>query len=475
MWPSMRRSESLGLGERSPLNDSQLAHFADYLAGLKHALHSRGMPVTIVTGNEASDLDSMASSIAVAYFKHVAGLANDSKPKRAFVPMINIPRADLRLRPEVIRAFEIAFKEEAAEAVQASDLFARVPFRDEVDFLSLEEHNDLRVILTDHNKLAPHQASLADLVDGVLDHHEDERLYLGAGERVIDGVASCCTLAARLWMGHPDLFAAHMPRELALLLLEAILVDSSSLSGSVTTDIDKACAKFLYSQLGREGGKEARKEYFRALTDELSAAKKLLRQLKSDELLRRDCKEIDVEGLRIGISTISWSLDGEDGWIARDTGPEGYEASARAIGTAIVQFANRMGLNMVQLLLRKGKGSLYERQIVMVCRESVAIEADRAVESTLMRMGEDASAVRVLSSESWKAVFEELEKHADMDLEPLAIPGLGPESEFVDGRSKKWIVRCYTQRNAEASRKKMVPALQQVILKVAGPASDAES
>lgn len=470
MWPHMKRTNSLSLEtRRSSIQDRSLGNFADYLEGIKSALQERGQPITVVFGNEAGDLDSMASALSVAYFKHCVALSDKTKEQRVFVPMINIPRTDLRLRPEVIRAFEIAFREDAAEMLQASDLFARIPFRDEVMLDVLAERNDLHIILTDHNRLAPFQSAFGDKVSGIYDHHADEGMYKKSYDRVIDSVGSCCTLAARLWMEEPDLMVTYMPRELSLLLLEAIIVDTASLSSSVTTETDKSAAKFLYQRLGRDRSRDARKEYYKALADEMSSAKKLLRQLKSDELLRRDCKEIEVESVKIAISTISWSIDGSDGWIARDDRGAGLEESAKKIAGEIVRFARKRTLDMVLLLLRKGKGDLYERQIVVCCREKISkLQQQAAVEGTLKRMGQDASVVRVLEYETLDSLFKELEDHADMDLEPLAIPGLGPQTEFTDEEGAKWFFRCYTQLNTEASRKKVVPALQEVITKVAG-------
>jgi len=469
----MKRTDSLSLDtRRNSIQNRSLGHFVDYLRGLKPALLEKDLPVTVVFGNEAGDLDSMASAISIAYYKHVVNLTDPSKrERRAFVPMINIPRKDLRLRPEVIRAFEIAFPEAEEEEVHASELFSRVPFRDDVDMELLTETKELRLILTDHNHLAPFQntGDLPNRVSGIFDHHADEGYYLDAYDRIIDPLGSCCTLAARLWMENPDAMVSYLPRELGHLLLIAILVDTASLGSSVTSESDKSCAKFLYTRLGRDPSRDARKSYFKALAGELSHAKKLLRTLNSDELLRRDCKEIHASDLKIAISTISWSIDGPDGWIARDSdsADASPETSARAIANDIIQFARSRELDMVLLLLRKGKGDLYERQIVLACKPSISDRiAERAVGRTLKRMGQDASAVRVLEYDKMDTLFRELEGHEDMDLEPLEVPGLGPHVE-MELEGQKWMIRCYTQLNVDASRKKVVPALQQVLSKVA--------
>lgn len=121
---------------------------------------------------------------------------------------------------------------------------------------------------------------------------------------------------------------------------------------------------------------------------------------------------------------------------------------------------------MIVVLLRKGKGDSYERQIVLACRPKMKKNAESAVENALVKMGQAASAVRVLPAKMDK-LFNELEHHKDMDIEPLTILGLGPQSELEDESGKTWIIRCYKQHNVSASRKKVVPALQQVITRVA--------
>lgn len=248
---------------RTDIQDRSLSHFAEYWEEIKLALLERDHPVTIVFGNKAGDLDSMASAITIAYNMHVANLMDPAEgdEHRAFVPMINISRADLRLRPEVIRAFEVAFKEGTQEIMQASDLFARVPFRDETNLDCLADRKNLRLILTDHNKLALFQnfGDLSTRVSGVFDHHADENHYLNAKDRIMEAVGSCCTLSARLWMGNTEAMTTYMPRELSHLLLYAILVDTDTLHSSVSTETDKTCAKFLYSNLGLEATKDARK------------------------------------------------------------------------------------------------------------------------------------------------------------------------------------------------------------------------
>jgi inorganic pyrophosphatase/exopolyphosphatase len=55
-----------------------------------------GAPVRVILGNEASDLDSMVSSIAYAYLLSQAHTAIID----VVLPVMNIPRSEFRLRTE---------------------------------------------------------------------------------------------------------------------------------------------------------------------------------------------------------------------------------------------------------------------------------------------------------------------------------------------------------------------------------------
>ncbi|KAJ2385841.1 hypothetical protein H4S02_004138, partial [Coemansia sp. RSA 2611] len=136
-------------------------------------------PLTLVLGNESADLDSMVSSLALAYDL-------STKTPHPVVPIINTPRADLVLRPEC--SLLLSHTLEAAGASLSS-----LTFIDDVD---LARH-PMDIWLVDHNAPASRQAFLEPYVRGIVDHHVDEGKCLGAKERQIEVVASCATLVAQ--------------------------------------------------------------------------------------------------------------------------------------------------------------------------------------------------------------------------------------------------------------------------------------
>ena len=76
-------------------------NFSIYLNGLKNRI-SYENPATIVVGNEAADLDSMASAVLYAYYLNLKDESVNS------FPLINIPKADFKLRTEAVYLFEDA-------------------------------------------------------------------------------------------------------------------------------------------------------------------------------------------------------------------------------------------------------------------------------------------------------------------------------------------------------------------------------
>lgn len=168
--------------------------------------------IQIVMGNEAADLDSMASSIMYAYFKARTAGSNGNS---AFVPLINVPRDDFKLRTEAVYLFR--------EAGIDPGLML---FADEVNLDALKAKGKLKITLIDHNKLASFQEQFADCVVEILDHHKDENLFTNAKPRIIEPVGSAATLVAEALLGQGESLLEHGS---AILLLGTILLDTVNL------------------------------------------------------------------------------------------------------------------------------------------------------------------------------------------------------------------------------------------------------
>ncbi len=247
----------------------------------------------VILGNEASDLDSMASSIAYAWL-----LADDCASKQeTALPVMNIPRDDFKLRTEAVYLFgEVGIE------------VANLMFLDEINLDDLRNQQQLKLVLIDHNKLAPSQEALADVVDEIIDHHKDSKLYPHVTKRTIEPVGSTATLIADRIIERKR---AIDDKGLAMLLLGTILLDTVKLSPNRTTARDEGVVRKLLEVV------DAAKD---ALFEKLQAEKFKTEDLSTYDLLRKDFKQWQAGRTRYGISSVPISVGD---WLAKDDDLEG--------------------------------------------------------------------------------------------------------------------------------------------------------
>lgn len=237
----------------------------------------------VVMGNEAADLDSMASAAVFAWYKtERAGQGADP-----CVPFVPIPREDFKLRTESLYLFE-------AVGLSPDELL----FAEDLDPAALHREGKLSLTLVDHNKLGPAFSGLEGAVKEIVDHHQDEKLYPGAAARTIEGVGSCATLVAEKVLKEiPELLDAGCAR----LLLGTILLDTVNLdekAGRVTPK-DREVADRLIVRSGA-----AQKELF----DRLQFEKFNVAALDTRDLLRKDYKDYSAGSVRYGMSSVLLSF-----------------------------------------------------------------------------------------------------------------------------------------------------------------------
>ena len=229
----------------------------------------------LVMGNEAADLDSMASAVTYAY------LLNAIETDKNVVPLLPIPRADFKLRTEAVYVFRRA-------GIDTNALI----FLDDVDFELLME-NTAELVLVDHNKLAARFQAYGDKVSMILDHHADEDLYAQAFKKVIEPVGSTASLVGEEFKAlAPEL----LDETIATLLYGTILLDTVNLdpeAGRVTPK-DADVAALLADTVATDQG-----EYFKAV----QAAKFDTDGLSTMDLLRKDYKEFQFGDTNCGIAS----------------------------------------------------------------------------------------------------------------------------------------------------------------------------
>ncbi|MBB6482180.1 DHH family phosphoesterase [Spirochaeta isovalerica] len=264
-------------------------NFKTYLKNIKNDL-SYDKPMTVVVGNEAADLDSMATAVLYAYYlKSLDGAVNS-------VPLINIPRADFKLRTEAVYLFDAA-------GIDSDELI----FAEDLDLKRLNDKDLLSLILVDHNKLSTAHSEFLNCITGILDHHADEKQYPEGIFTDIRPVGSASTLVGELFIKNAE---ETVSGPVGTLILGTILLDTVNLDPDAgrVTDADSAVAEKIMAITGLD-----RKELF----DKLQFEKFNVSSLGSYDLLRKDYKEWQMGSVKCGIGSVL--LPVED-WIAKDPG-----------------------------------------------------------------------------------------------------------------------------------------------------------
>ncbi|XP_032938823.1 exopolyphosphatase PRUNE1 isoform X2 [Catharus ustulatus] len=237
-------------------------------------------------GNEACDLDSTVSALALAYF-----LAQSSPaPGAAVVPVLNIPRADFALRSET--TFLLRDRGIAAAALV---------FRDEIDLAGLHRAGLLSLTLVDHHVLPGADAALEEAVVEVLDHRPLERHRGPPCQVTVEPVGSCATLVTeRILQGPPGV----LDRTTAALLHGTILLDCINLSPAAgkVTPRDVACVALLEERFPELPARDA-------VFGALQAAKFDVTGLTTEQMLRKDLKVISNDEVVVAISGIFEDLE----------------------------------------------------------------------------------------------------------------------------------------------------------------------
>ncbi|KAJ1896615.1 Exopolyphosphatase, partial [Kickxella alabastrina] len=278
-------------------------------------------PLTLVLGNESADLDSMVTSITLAY------ILSQTESTMA-IPILNTNRSDLRLRPDCSQLLSSTLH----DATLGETDLRGLTFIDDFDLPALAasaRSGGLNVWLADHNAPSSGQRYLEPLVRGIIDHHVDEGRCLDAPVRVLEPVGSCATLVGGMLRETCE----EIHPALAKMILAPIVLDTSSLSGKEggrTTAKDRAVASWLLPQVRWSTNVANITDDADTFTLDVSDMEALYRaldklkgqtsHLSSYDLLRKDYKQwevLDANGLawQVGISSVGMRMPK---WLARD-------------------------------------------------------------------------------------------------------------------------------------------------------------
>jgi exopolyphosphatase len=293
-----------------------------------------------------------------------------SPPKNTFspiyVPITNIPASDIQLRPEYLAVFKHA-NIESKHLITLDDLPALS------DIQSKLAPENTKWILVDHNAF---QGRLGEIyskrVAGVIDHHDDEgKMPKDTGDepRVIEKSGSCTSLVANYCRSSWDVlsgsamsssaayaqgdslsddaaFVKRWDADVAQLGLASILIDTANLNDeNKTTEHDRKAVDYLEAKIvlcPQLAASFNRTSFYK----EINAAKKNIGSLKLHDILRKDYKQWDQGGQKLGVSSVVKSIH----FLQKKAGDEASAPPSEAFLEALKQFAKERELDMYALM-----------------------------------------------------------------------------------------------------------------------------
>lgn len=322
------------------------------------------------------------------------------------MPVLNLNRDDVRLRPDVILALRNS-------NIDVQNLY----FLDDPGVpKAMDEAPAITIV--DHNNPSANQSSLSPRVVGIIDHHADERLFQNVNPRTIVKTGSCATLVSEYALQLRDDDSAERTEGLlcspacALLLLSAILLDCINMDNSSgkSTPRDVQAAEYLTSLAGltvRE-----RDDLFRSLL----RARSDISQFSALDLLRKDAKIVKVGRDSVIISSVPTRIDDLDS-----------RADSR-LADFVKQFAGEREMSAVVIMLGFSHDGVFARDLVV----------------------------------STGPVGDELAFRLENDEEAKSLQ-LKPATEKLEG------LHCFHQLNTKASRKAVLPVIKSFMSSIQKP------
>lgn len=395
-----------------------------FLAAARSALAAppaqRPVPLTFVVGNESADLDSLCSTLLLAYLR-------SHGPRRALhIPLSNLPRADLALRPELAAVLRRA-------GVRPDDLLTLSDLPNDHPAPAAT-----RWLLVDHNVMTGELGRrFGSRVVGCVDHHQNEGLITAAAADeplVIRHCGSCASLVVEQSQGIWEELASNVvdgpesdaagsggrplwDAQLAHVALGPILIDTTNLtSKDKTTETDVRAVEFAEGLIRRAGVPYDRNAYF----EEITELKQDLSKLDYRGIFRKDYKQWADGGLTLGTSSVAQGF----GYLLDTIGDSGEFLSE------LRKWSEHQQLDIVAVL--------------------TTLELDGKFTRELFVWAFNPDAVKAVKS------------FADKDSSNL---GLEPwqDGKFDDTEGEKEWRMCWRQNRIENSRKQVAPMLREAM------------
>lgn len=227
-----------------------------------------------------------------------------------YIPLSNIPHADLALRPELLPVLRGAH-------LQPSDLLTLSDLPAGSSRLAPDTTSWL---LVDHNALQGELGRVyGSRVVGCIDHHDEEgKVPRDGGDepRLVKKSGSCASLVVEYcreaWSAmsatrDKSVETAKWDAELARVALAPVLIDTAHLENRAkTTDSDVAAVAFLQRLVAAgESGEFDAGAYYR----EIWTAERDVGAFRLVDLLRKDYKQWTENGVHLGVCSVVTDMD----------------------------------------------------------------------------------------------------------------------------------------------------------------------
>ena len=395
-----------------------------------------------------ADLDSFTSSVLYAYLRSLRPPRDAFTP--LYIPLLNVPQADIQLRPEFIKLFHHA-NISAAHLITLDDLPPPSKLEDQLPPANTQW------TLVDHNSLQGNLGSIySSRVHGVIDHHVEEHAVpedTTPEPRVLAKSGSCSSLVVRTFQSTWDAVsssslssgAAHAQSsdsiiddnvvaqgwdaQVAKLALGSILEDTSNLtSESKTMPVDREMVTYLEAKI-QTSAKDARTWNRDKFYEEITRAKKDIEELPLDGILRKDYKQWTENKLKLGMSTVVKPLD----FISKKAAIERPDAEGEAFSAAIRKFVSARDLSIYAIMTTSSTAEgQFQRQLFLQATAAAIAAVNRFTKTAVAELG----------------------------LEDLTIEGITYEQIAARSAGEKLYQRVWQQKAIERSRKQVGPMIR---------------
>ena len=214
-----------------------------------------------VVGHLSPDSDAVCSAIAVCYLKGRLGVECEAR---------------------------------VAEKINGETKFVLEKFGVDVpEILDVVDSGD-EVILVDHSDFSQAVEGMDEAkIVGIVDHHKLGGVKTSVPvEALVRPLGCCCTIVKGLF----DYYKEEIPKDIAGLMLCAILSDTVIFRSPTTTDEDRKVVEELAGVAGVDDVEKLGMEMFRVKSE--------VEGVGAKELVRRDYKDFEIGGKRIGVGQL---------------------------------------------------------------------------------------------------------------------------------------------------------------------------